>query len=82
MSNETSTKRNMRSREDRIAAIDKSIAFHEEAIKKLKEKKEKILNPKKRVSPKQQMKALLAQAQEAGLTIEEIVEKLGLQKEN
>jgi len=80
MANETTNKKFVRPKEERIAELDKKIAFHEEAIKKLQERKERILNPKPRVSEKAKIKTLLAQLQESGMTIEDITEKLGLNK--
>ena len=46
--------------------------------KKLEEKKHAILNPKPRTSKAAGMKVLIAKAKEAGLTDEQIAEKLGL----
>lgn len=77
---ETSEKRKLvrRSVEERVAEIDKKIAAHEESIKKLEERKQKILNPKPRASKAAGMKVLIAKAKEAGLTDEQIAEKLGI----
>lgn len=67
-----------RSVEERVADIDSAIKFHEEKIKALQAKKEKILHPPQRKSKAAGMKALIAKAKEAGLTNEEIAEKLGI----
>ena len=75
---ETKRKLNRRPAEERIAEIDKKIAGHKEAIKKLEAKKHTILNPKPRASKAAGLKALLSKAKEAGMTNEEIAEKLGI----
>ena len=73
---ETKRKLNRRPAEERIAEIDKKIAGHKEAIKKLEAKKHTILNPKPRASKAAGLKALISKAKEAGMTNEEIAEKL------
>lgn len=75
---ETKRKLNRRPAEERIAEIDKKIAGHKEAIKKLEAKKHTILNPKQRASKAAGLKALISKAKEAGMTNEEIAEKLGI----
>lgn len=75
---ETKRKLNRRPAEERIAEIDKKIAGHKEAIKKLETKKHTILNPKPRASKAAGLKALISKAKEAGMTNEEIAEKLGI----
>ena len=75
---ETKRKLNRRPAEERIAEIDKKIAGHKEAIKKLEAKKHTILNPKPRASKAAGLKALISKAKEAGVTNEEIAEKLGI----
>lgn len=75
---ETKRKLNRRPAEERIAEIDKKIAGHKEAIKKLEAKKHTILNPKPRASKAAGLKALISKAKEAGMTNEEIAEKLGI----
>lgn len=75
---ETKRKLNRRPAEERIAEIDKKIAGHKEAIKKLEAKKHTILNPKPRASKVAGLKALISKAKEAGMTNEEIAEKLGI----
>ena len=71
---ETKRKLNRRPAEERIAEI----AGHKEAIKKLEAKKHTILNPKPRASKAAGLKALISKAKEAGMTNEEIAEKLGI----
>lgn len=66
--------RKTRSKEERIAELDAKIKYHMECIEALKTKKERVLNPEKRKS----YSALFAKAQEAGLTEEQIAEKLGI----
>ena len=75
---ETKRKLNRRPAEERTAEIDKKIAGHKEAIKKLEAKKHTILNPKPRASKAAGLKALISKAKEAGMTNEEIAEKLGI----
>ena len=75
---ETKRKLNRRPAEERIAEIDKKIVGHKEAIKKLEAKKHTILNPKPRASKAAGLKALISKAKEAGMTNEEIAEKLGI----
>lgn len=77
---ETEAKRKLvrRPADERIAEIDKKIAGHKEAIKKLEAKKHNILNPKPCASKAAGLKALISKAKEAGMTNEEIAEKLGI----
>ena len=65
-----------RTKEQIIAEFDAKIAYHEKCIESLKVKKEEVLNPP--VTPKQQLKAIFAQAEEKGLTPEVIAERLGI----
>lgn len=58
--------------EDRIATIDEKIAKRQEEIAKLEEQKHRLLHPVN-------MKIVMAKAKEAGLTAEEIAEKLGIE---
>lgn len=62
--------------EEVIQEYDKKIAFHQDCIAKLEAKKQAALNPPK--SKNAQLKALLQKAQESGLSIEELAEKLGV----
>ena len=58
--------------EERLKSIDEKIAKKQAEIAELEAQKQKILHP---VS----MKAVMAKAKEAGLSPEEIAEKLGLE---
>lgn len=69
-------KRERKSKQEMIDKLDKTIAYHENCIKNLKARKEEILNPK--MTAKQQLKAVLAKAEEQGLSPEEIAKKLGV----
>ena len=60
-----------RTKEERIAAIDEKIKKKRTEIKLLEEKKKQILNP---VS----MRSVLSKAKEAGMTPEEVADKLGI----
>lgn len=64
--------RNVRTKEERIAAIDEKIAYHNKCITKLKKQKEDILRPKEKDIYKELMKALKA----SGKTPEEIIAAL------
>lgn len=72
----------MRSKEERIAEIDKKIAFHKEKVTMLEAKKESILNPKPRGGRKKGMNTVLSKAKDLGMTPEEIAEKLGISLED
>ena len=58
--------------EERIAAIDTKIANKKAEIEELEVQKQKLLHPVN-------MKTVMAKAKEAGLTQEDIAEKLGLE---
>lgn len=58
--------------EERIAAIDTKIANKKAEIEELEVQKQKLLHPVN-------MKTVMAKAKEAGLTPEDIAEKLGLE---
>ena len=60
-----------KTKEERIAAIDEKIKKKRAEIKLLEEKKKQILNP---VS----MRSVLSKAKEAGMTPEEVADKLGI----
>lgn len=62
----------IRTVEDRIATIEEKIAKHQEEIAKLEGQKYRLLHPLN-------MKIVMAKAKEAGLTPEEIAEKLGIE---
>ena len=67
-----------RSKEEILAEIEKKIKAHQDAISKLEARKESILNPKRKLTKAQKIKVLIDQAKEAGMSPEEIAEKLGL----
>lgn len=58
--------------EERIALIDAKIAKKKDEITSLEAQKQKLLHPVN-------MKTVMAAAKEAGLSAEEIAEKLGLE---
>lgn len=60
-----------KTKEERIAIIDGKIAKKQEEIKALEETKQKLLHPVN-------MKTVMAKAKEAGMTPEEIAQRLGL----
>ncbi len=60
-----------KTKEERIALIDQKIAKKQSEIASLEAQKQKLLHP---IS----MRAVLAKAKEAGLSPEEIAEKLGI----
>ena len=64
--------RKVRSKEQRIAALDEKIKLHQDIIDKLEEKKQALLAPK--MTPNQIIKA----AHEKGWTTEQIIKKLGI----
>lgn len=61
-----------RSPEEKVALIDEKIAKKKEEIEALEAQKYKLLHPVN-------MKTVMAKAKEAGLTPEEIAEKLGIE---
>lgn len=71
--------RKTRTKEERIAEIDKKIDAHKKSIVTLEAKKEAILNPKPRTRKAKSVSAIIAKAKEAGLTPEEIAAKLGVE---
>ena len=64
--------REVRSKEERKAAFDAKINFHQEKIDKLEEKKQTLLTPK--MTPNQIIKA----AHDKGWTTAQIIKKLGI----
>ena len=66
-----------RSATERIAEIDKRIKDHEDAIQKLRDKKEAVLNPKPRKRPAS-VRSVIEAAKAQGMGAEEILKKLGL----
>ena len=78
MSEETK-KRVRRSAEEIAAEIDDKIAAHKDAIKKLEQRKAEVLAPTQpRMTRAQKMKLVLDKAKEAGMSVDEIAEKLGV----
>ncbi len=78
MSETTEKKKVRRLAEERVPEIDSKIAAHKDAIKKLEEKKQAILNPKPRLSKAQKVKLVIDKAKNSGMSVEEIAEKLGV----
>ena len=64
-----------RTKDEIVASIDSKIAYHQDCIKKLEEKKSKILTPK--TDARQIAKLIKA----SGLTVDEVAEKLGVKIE-
>lgn len=58
--------------EERIAVIDAKIEKKKSEIETLEAQKQKLLHPVN-------MKTIMAKAKEAGMSVEEIAEKLGLE---
>ena len=75
---EPEKKRIRRSAEARVAEIDEKIAAHKDAIKKLEQRKNEILNPKPRLSKAQKVKIVIDKAKDSGMSVDEIAEKLGV----
>ena len=65
-------KRTFRSAEERIAEIDKKIAFHSKAIAQLEERKQKINSPRQR--RKMTYAKLFSEIKASGMTPEQIAE--------
>lgn len=63
-------------KEELIAEYEKKIKYHQDCIESLKVKIENVKNPKP--NAKQQLKEIMAKAEENGLTPEQIAEKLGI----
>lgn len=61
-----------RTKEERVALIDEKIAKKQAEIEALEAQKKKLLHP---IS----MRAVLTKAKEAGLSPEEVAEKLGIE---
>lgn len=70
--------RKRRTPDEIVAEIDRKIKSHQDAIKSLETKKESVLAQKKRAATADQMKAIINAANSAGMSIEEIAEKLGV----
>lgn len=72
------TKRTHRSKEERLAEIEKKITYHKAAITALEAKRDSILNPPKRKT-RVGVGSVLKRAKEAGMTPQEMAEKLGIE---
>lgn len=70
--------RKIRSKEERVAELDKKIAYHKQCVTTLEAKKESVLNPKSRKRGSRSVNTIISKAKEAGLTNEQIAEKLGI----
>lgn len=66
--------RTRRSAEERAAVIDEKITKKKAELAKLEAQKQKILHPVT-------MKAVISKARQAGLSAEEVAEKLGIELE-
>jgi uncharacterized coiled-coil protein SlyX len=64
--------RRVRSKEERIAELDKKIAYHQEKIDALEEKKKALITPKMTAAQ------IINAAKEKGMTTEQIMKKLGI----
>lgn len=62
----------MKTVEEKVALLDQKIAKKQEELNALEAQKQKLLHPVN-------MKTVMAKAKEAGLSPEEIAEKLGLE---
>lgn len=67
-----------RSYEERIKEVEDKIAYHKDCISKLEKKKESIINPQSRASKAARFKLMMAKAKEAGMSDEEIAQRLGI----
>jgi len=72
--------RTRRSKDEIIAGIDNKIAYHNELIERLKDKKKKLLSPPKRNARKTSMSKALSAIKEAGLSPDEIIALLEKKK--
>ena len=64
--------RNVRSKEERLAALEQKIEKKKAELATLEAQKEKLLHPVN-------MRTVMAKAKELGLTADEIAEKLGIE---
>lgn len=64
--------RRVRSKEERIAELDKKIAYHQDKIAVLEEKKKALVTPKMTASQ------IISAAKDKGMTTEQIMKKLGI----
>lgn len=68
--------RKARTHEERIAEIEKSIAWHEHHITALKEKLEKMQNPQPRARGKVGMATVVRKAKEQGVSATQLLEMM------
>lgn len=66
--------RTVRSIEERVAIIDEKIAKKKEELSKLEAQKKRLLHPVT-------MKTVITKAKDAGMSPEEVAEKLGIELE-
>lgn len=66
-----------RSTKERVDEIDRKIVFHQKAIKALEEKKQTILTSP--INQRTMVNNILAKAEETGMSLNEIAEKLGIE---
>lgn len=71
--------RKIRSKEERIAEIDKKIEGHKQNIAALEKKKDAILNPKTRARKLTSVTSIVKKAKESGMSSDEIAAKLGIE---
>ena len=64
--------RNVRTNEERVAALDEKIAYHTKCIATLKKKKDELLKPSSKETYKELMKAIKA----SGKTPDEILKMI------
>lgn len=64
--------RRIRSKEEKIAELDRKIAFHKEKIALLEAKKKELM------APKLSAREIIAAAKKRGMTTEDIMKKLGI----
>ena len=64
--------RNVRSKEERLSALEQKIEKKKAELASLEAQKEKLLHPVN-------MRTVMAKAKELGLTADEIAEKLGIE---
>lgn len=69
---ETTNRRKRRSVEERVAEVEQKIAYHEEHLKVLNQKKQDLLNPTKKTR-KASMKQVTEKIKESGLSPDELL---------
>lgn len=71
--------RTVKPKDEKIAALDAKIKYHQDCIKTLEAKKKEILEPKKRQRKITSTNGLIKKAAEKGMTLEEMAKKLGIE---